>query len=115
MKFSNLGEKSSRTFSLWLVDQLTWRSCIVADSIPSIVFTNNTCSTTAEKENCLLMSGECKIDIDGFYIENAICVIFALVWFRWAKKSYTYLQDLPIEDWHILTNKLKGENCPKNT
>lgn len=108
---SNLGGRCVRTFFLWLVDIMTWRSCVVDDfssfnSTMILTIQDNKCSDKNSKEICKNFGGKCVIDIDGYYIEVALNVIYGICWYFWGRKMIEYLQKLPISDWHVLSKNV---------
>lgn len=107
MNISYIGGKLSRSFSLWFVDVVTWKSCTHDQVSNSTILIDNYCDDEFAKIECINSGGYCRIDIDGFYIEVAINVVFGIIWFQWAKGIIRYLQELPISDWHVLSNRPK--------
>lgn len=93
----NLGGNWPTTLVLWFVDVLTWRTCNVDP--------HNNCSTSELKDTCKAQDGVCNTNIDGFYIECFLCLVFGVFWFRWAKPNIDYLQQLPIKAWHVVKRK----------
>lgn len=111
MNISYIGGKLSRSFSLWFVDVVTWKSCAYDQVLNSTILIDNYCGDEFAKMECINSGGYCRIDIDGFYIEVAINVVFGIIWFQWAKGIIKYLQELPISDWHVLSNRPKINEC----
>lgn len=106
MNISYIGGKVFKTFSIWLMDVITWRSCVYEEySNVTAVLTNNNCGNDFLKAECVSSGGNCQTDVDGYYIEVAANVLFGIFWFQWAKKIINYLQDLPVSDWHVLSNQ----------
>lgn len=99
---SNLGSRWARTLSLWFVDVITWESC-VADGNATILLSDNNCGNKVAKSECISNGGTCRIDVDGYYIEVALNVIYGIIWYQWGKKVLKYLQDVPRHEWHILS------------
>lgn len=111
MNISYIGGKLFKSFSIWFIDVITWKSCVIDETINStIVLVNNQCESPSDKMECLANSGACRIDIDGYYIEVAVNILFGIFWFQWAKKIIRKLQRLPVNDWHVLSNKSKKKN-----
>jgi MFS transporter, PAT family, solute carrier family 33 (acetyl-CoA transportor), member 1 len=111
MDISYIGSLIFKTFSMWLVDVITWKSCGYAEfSNSTVLLTDNNCADKLAVSECEKFGGHCQIDIDGYYIEVALNVVFGIFWFQWAKKIINYLQALPISDWHVLSNQTKHEN-----
>ena len=67
----------------------------------------NKCEDNAAASHCLLKYGQCHIDDDGYYVEIVISVGFGIIWFPWARRTLKYLQNLPVEDWHVIPSKKK--------
>lgn len=117
---SNLGGRWVKTFFLWLVDIITWKSCVFEDisNLNSTLIGDNKCVNKAAKEICIEAGGKCVIDIDGYYIEVAMNAVYGVCWYFWGRKMIEYLQQLPISDWHILSKnsdkELKEIEIPLN-
>ncbi|XP_072174455.1 acetyl-coenzyme A transporter 1-like [Diadema setosum] len=94
---SNLGGNWPPTVALWLVDNLTWKSCLGGSE------EGLDCDVHAEVEACTGAGGKCITDVDGYYIESAICVVIGFVWYWMYRRRILRLQDLPLSLW-----KLKG-------
>lgn len=110
MNISYIGGKIFKTFSIWLMDAITWKSCAYSEN-----FANSTilvgCADDTAKAQCFESGGFCRIDIDGYYLEVAMNVVYGVIWFMWAKKIIAYLQILPLSDWHVLSNRPKEKKC----
>lgn len=91
---SNLGGNWPTTVVLWMVDVLTWKRC-------SNAF-NNTCTDSEEQEICISGNGKCLIEIDGYYIEIFVCLVYGILWYQWGKHKIRYLQDLPPSAWRVV-------------
>jgi MFS transporter, PAT family, solute carrier family 33 (acetyl-CoA transportor), member 1 len=110
---SNLGGRWVKTFFLWFVDIVTWKSCVYDEVKAFSNFTvpvENNCGNSDAKTECIESGGRCRIDIDGYYIEVVINVIYGIIWYHWGKRTINYLQSLPLSDWHILSNRSDVEN-----
>uniref|UniRef100_A0A6B2E495 Putative acetyl-coa transporter n=1 Tax=Phlebotomus kandelakii TaxID=1109342 RepID=A0A6B2E495_9DIPT len=97
---SNLGGNWPSTVMLWLVDVLTWGRCNIPDTE-----TDNMCSSQEQKDACSAVGGKCEIDIDGYYIECGICLIYGLIWYKWGRSKVTHLQRLPLKSWKVVEEK----------
>lgn len=107
----NLGGNWPNTFFLWLVEIITWKSCVSDGSendLRAPEITNTTCVTKENQENCFKVGGKCRIDIDGYYIEIIICLIYGILWLKWARSKINYLQKLPIQSWRVIHGKGKS-------
>lgn len=108
MNISYIGGKIFKTFSIWLLDVITWKSCVYdgSDDLNSTVSKiDNKCNNEAAASQCISDGGFCRIDVDGYYIEVAFNVIYGIFWYQWAKGIIEYLQQLPVSDWHVLSNQ----------
>ncbi|KAF0298195.1 Acetyl-coenzyme A transporter 1 [Amphibalanus amphitrite] len=84
---TNLGGNWPATMMLWMVDQLTWKTC------PSGLG----CSTNAdcgEGEAAL-----CTTTLDGYYIESLACACFGFLWLLWGRHRLLRLQSLDLSAW----------------
>lgn len=106
MNISYIGGKLFKTLSLWMIDHVTWKSCFYEEFSNSTRFlSENHCQNDFEKRECTSTGGRCKIDVDGYYIEVALNIIFGIFWYQWARRIISYLQELPVSDWHVLSNQ----------
>lgn len=103
----NLGYVWIKTFFLWLVDIITWKSCVANEgfefSNSTAHLISNNCIDSVSIGECVKNNGTCFTHIDGFYIEVGFAVTFAVFWYYFALKLIRKLQNLPIKSWHILT------------
>lgn len=109
---SNLGGRWVKTFFLWFVDIITWKSCVLDETNlgnATISLTDNNCANKVEKSECITNGGTCKILIDGYYIEVALNVIYGLVWYQWGKRVLNYLQNVQRHEWHVLSKPSSHE------
>jgi PAT family acetyl-CoA transporter-like MFS transporter 1 len=104
---NNLGGKWSQTLFLWLVDIISWKQCVenlhINNSTTTAPLSSNKCSSKEEKELCLKNGGRCQTDVDGYYIEFAMNVVYGIVFYAIGKRLIEYLEKLPIDDWHVLS------------
>lgn len=107
MNVSFVGSKLFRSFSTWFVDVITWKSCILNEQVfnATISMMENNCANDFEITQCIEIGGNCKIEIDGYYIEMTMNVIYGIIWFRWGLRTIEYLQRLPIGDWYVLSKR----------
>jgi MFS transporter, PAT family, solute carrier family 33 (acetyl-CoA transportor), member 1 len=98
-----LGGKLFYTFSLWLVDVLTWKTCVYdSTSLNSTrLFIDNDCSDENLVSQCTEDGGKCEITVDGFYIEAVINTCFGILWYLYTRRYAVKLQELPLEAWHV--------------
>lgn len=104
-----------RSFSLWLVDVMTFKTCVfISDDElfnSTVLLTENKCNNDTAKNQCRDNGGICRIDIDGYYIEVALNVLYGIFWYQWGKRTVKYLQSLPVSDWHVLSNNIKKSDA----
>lgn len=109
--FSNLGGSWVRTFFLWFVDIITWKSCAYEEFTNStVLLTENKCADKTEKAECVSSGGFCRTDIDGYYIEVALNVLYGIIWYQFGKGMLDYLQNLDTKEWYVLSNESDVEN-----
>lgn len=107
-----VGAKIFKTFSMWMVDVLTWKSCVF-DGNSSAVYNSSvfikdqSCSNEITLKKCTENGGDCEIIIDGYFIEVSLNITFGIFWFFWARKLIKKLEKLPLSDWHVLSNKTR--------
>lgn len=89
---ANFGGNWCQTLALWMVDGLTWTTCVGAS------ITGN-CSGKINAKACTDAGGVCETLIDGYYVESIICVVFGFLWLRWNGQKTRSLQDLPESVW----------------
>lgn len=100
---------------MWLAENITWKSCIFEIVSNSTMLMDNHCAGKDEKAECISSGGKCRTDIDGYYIEVAINVVYGVIWYQFGKRLLVELQKLPRQDWHVLssqTEKEVGEATP---
>ena len=111
LNFSNLGFSWVKIFFLWFVDIITWKSCAYEEFTNStILLTDNKCAEKSEKAECISSGGFCRTDIDGYYIEVVLNVLYGIVWYQWGKKMLDYLQNLDTKEWYVLSNEYNVKN-----
>lgn len=100
---SNFGGRWAQTFYLWLVDIITWKSCILNDSSNSTVYrTKSQCEDMDAKK--IDDNIRCHVVVDGYYIEVVINVIYGIIWYQWGKRTLNYLQNLERKDWLVFSD-----------
>jgi MFS transporter, PAT family, solute carrier family 33 (acetyl-CoA transportor), member 1 len=97
-----------KTFFLWLVDIITWKSCIFDENALSYFnstysFINNKCIDIFSKKECTENGGRCNIDIDGYYIEVAMNVVYGIIWLHFGKQMVKDIEKCLLSDWHVLS------------
>lgn len=107
----NLGGNWPNTFFLGLVETITWKSCVTdgfENDFSAPMLGNNTCATKTLQESCHRTGGKCRIDVDGYYIEVIICLIYGIIWYKWGRSKVNQLQRLPVKSWHVFHSKGKS-------
>lgn len=107
----NLGGNWPNTFFLWLTEIITWKSCVSSGSendFSAPKLGDNVCGSKLEQEDCLKLDGKCRIDVDGYYIEVILCLIYGIFWYKWGRSRINYLQKLPINAWRVIQDKTKS-------
>lgn len=125
---TNLGQVWMKTIFLWLIDMLTWKSCgrkaisLLESSeifnnnstktyFDSTNFNSNSCYNSSYQNQCTENGGTCETLVDGFFVEIAFGVVFAIFWFYYGGKMIRKLQKLPTKSWHVLScQREKQEN-----
>jgi hypothetical protein len=114
---ANIGGQWVRTFFVWLIDLISWKSCIIDQTKTSFnstySFVDNKCLNNQEKTACVDNGGRCYVDVDGYYIEAAINVVYGIIWYQLGKETIKYLQEVPLNDWRVLTGQPKTEKAIK--
>nr|XP_022335434.1 acetyl-coenzyme A transporter 1-like [Crassostrea virginica] len=88
---SNLGGNWPSTLALWLVDGLTWKSCIGAVG---------SCEKSAPlDEQCSQHGGACETNMDGYYIESVVLIALGFLWYIWRYKKVKELDRLNVSAW----------------
>lgn len=109
---SNLGGTFPRFFVLRFVDFFTKATCLPptdpaiiknASSLKGDLITQAfSCVSGAERDRCKNGGGVCRIDRDGYYIVNILCVLFGVVTFwGFIKPRALALQGLPLRAWRL--------------
>ena len=86
---------------------LTVATCIPPTTPPAegktpLITQPFSCVAEAEKTRCLAGGGTCKIETDGYYIVNILCVVLGLVTFwGYIKVTVQRLQALPLRAWRL--------------
>lgn len=104
---ANIGGLWVRTFFVWLIDIITWKSCVIDTNSSSFnstfSYSDNKCLNSVEKTACTDNGGRCLADVDGYFIEAAVNVVYGLIWYQLGKRTIKYLQEVPLSDWRVLT------------
>lgn len=109
----SLGYVWIKTFFLWLVDIITWKSCIAnqgyefSNSTAHLI--SNNCIDSVAIGECVTNNAACFTHVDGFFIEVAFATTFGVFWYYFALKLIRKLQNLPIRNWHVLSRSENPE------
>jgi len=105
---TNLGGNWPSTLALWIIDQLTWKRCDFGSS-PKNISESNVCDGTEETSECESNGGKCIVEVDGYYIESMICIIFGFLYLiSWGWKTVKTLQNANEKDWRVIqVNRLR--------
>ncbi|KAL8584106.1 hypothetical protein ACOMHN_011721 [Nucella lapillus] len=87
---ANLGGNWPTTFTLWLVDHLTFKECDVT-SLP--------CSSKEAAAACKEAEGKCVTTLDGYYILISVCFVIGFIWLAWRRNKLRQLDSLPDSAW----------------
>lgn len=93
----NLGGNWPSTLALWAVDLLTWKTCHSTDA----ALDGTKCNSSEDSLVCVNGGGQCLVDVDGFYIESIICIVFGFIWFRWGRRVIRQLEDQDESAWKV--------------
>jgi hypothetical protein len=104
-----------RTFSLWLVEIITWKSCIFAESQQNFNTTLSIAVIGSEKtgkDECLSERENCEAYFDGYYIEVLLNIVYGIIWYQFGKRMIQRLQNYQQHEWNVLT-RLSGAEMEK--
>ncbi|KAI9668344.1 MAG: hypothetical protein M1829_005548 [Trizodia sp. TS-e1964] len=112
---SNLGGTFPKFFVLKLVDTFTAATCFPPSTAPAaqdlkseLVTASFSCALEAERLRCKGGGGTCRVERDGYYITNIICVIIGVATFwSFIRPAMLKLQGLPLRAW-----RLAGASAP---
>merc|ERR1712083_369271 len=108
---TNLGGNWPSTLALWSVDHLTWKRCQIdlSEVKSSNISTTNVCDGAEETQECTSGGGTCHTDLDGYYVESILAVIFGFLWLLlWGWKVIQKLQNADEKDWRVVKQN-KGQ------
>merc|ERR1719282_2058435 len=101
---TNLGGNWPSTLALWMVDQLTFKRCDFTK--PSNITDGNLCDGATQVKKCEDNGGKCSTEVDGYYIESIVAVIFGLVWLIiWGWRVVNRLQNAQEKDWRVVKQR----------
>ncbi|XP_076451618.1 LOW QUALITY PROTEIN: acetyl-coenzyme A transporter 1-like [Babylonia areolata] len=87
---ANLGGNWPTTFTLWLVDHLTFKHCDTTDL---------SCNSKETEAACTEAGGKCVTTQDGYFILIAVCFVIGFVWLAWRRNRMRQLDSLPQSAW----------------
>ncbi|KAJ1527726.1 hypothetical protein ONE63_007684 [Megalurothrips usitatus] len=99
---ANMGTTWPSTLSLYIVDSLTYRMC----SSP-LFRGNNDCSSPSEVKACEAAGGVCGVQLDGYYVEMALCTVLGILWLWWAKPRIQALQTKEVQEWKVQRRRIR--------
>ncbi|KAE8738368.1 hypothetical protein FOCC_FOCC016165 [Frankliniella occidentalis] len=98
---ANMGTTWPSTLSLYIVDSLTFRGC------SSSLLSNNGCSLPNEVKACEAAGGHCTVQLDGYYVEMALCTVLGLMWLWWARPRIQGLQAKEVREWKVQRQRIR--------
>jgi len=124
---ANLGGMWPNSFSLWFVDQVTYKTCqplngtdlthplefLHNHTIISPRWEENNCYGTKLVEKCKADGGECITLSNGFYAMSIAWVCIGAVWLIWGWRTVKNLQLEERDTWRVIKKKGEAENQKK--
>jgi len=107
---TNLGGNWPATLALWAVDHLTWKRCQfdLKDVKSSNISIANVCDGSEETQECETGGGTCQTELDGYFVESFVAVIFGMLWLAlWGWKVIQKLQNADEKDWRVVQSSIK--------
>ena len=112
---ANLGSKWPNTLILTVVEALTFKDCVVPDSLlgkegaaaaVTVGCSSNTSSTTPsfQLQHCEAAGGACVTTLDGYYVCAATCAVVGVFWTLTFRKTITKMQAADRKDWHLASS-----------
>ncbi|VEU22892.1 DEKNAAC103975 [Brettanomyces naardenensis] len=104
---SNLGGQWPKIIVLFLIDKFSEARCIGEEGNPFIAEEYYNCYSGDMKKLCLANGGVCKMEKDGYYVTNMLCIVLGLVlYYGWIRKTAMRLQSLPVREWRVVKSAL---------
>ncbi|XP_012567090.1 acetyl-coenzyme A transporter 1 isoform X1 [Hydra vulgaris] len=93
---ANLGTTLTKSLALYFVEELSLKICDggIQTFIPL-------CLTNNMKKKCTNAGGKCVTQVDGYYVETAICTALGFLWLIWRRQSLKQLQSMKESAWKI--------------
>ncbi|KAI0030249.1 MFS general substrate transporter [Vararia minispora EC-137] len=106
--FTNLGGTWPKYFILKGIDYFTVAHCAAPASdagATSLTQSATECVSDAGKAACKALGGTCATERDGYYIVNALCMAFAVVFLvTYIAPTARRLQALPTSKWRVMSS-----------
>jgi len=104
---TNLGGNWPSTAALWMVDPLTTKHC--SGTLNSTISSSaESCLTADSSALCAGAGGTCETQVDGYYIEAALCFIVGSLWLvAWGWRAIERLQSAGEQQWRVVSAKEK--------
>ncbi len=106
---TNLGGNWPATLALWGVDLMTWKNCDFDPNSAKVRESNvtisesNHCDGAVEVKECEDGGGQCLVEVEGYYIESIVCVVFGFLWLIvWGWRTVKRLQDADDKEWRVV-------------
>lgn len=99
---ANMGTTWPSTLSLYIVDSLTYRAC----SAP-VLNESNACSSPSDIKACEAAGGLCGVQLDGYYVEMALCSVLGVLWLLWAKPRIQTMQSKEVHEWKVQRQRIQ--------
>jgi MFS transporter, PAT family, solute carrier family 33 (acetyl-CoA transportor), member 1 len=108
---TNLGSKWPNATALYLLPKLTYAVCSSKDisSVGSKLSANLSqydCSHSTAM--CASHGGVCNVQLDGYTVESAACVLVGIVWIFFFRDTVAKLQTLPYREWLVIGRDRKA-------
>ncbi|XP_060850764.1 acetyl-coenzyme A transporter 1-like isoform X2 [Rhopalosiphum padi] len=107
--FSNIGISSSTSLAISMIDFLTFKEC-------SLNYDKN-CSTSSPNNTCKTNGSSCIVTVNGYYVESALCIFFAIGWYYIFRGILKKLQVKSSSHWmvNVKNNKVKKNETTEYT
>ncbi|CAH1738885.1 unnamed protein product [Aphis gossypii] len=93
----------STSIAIFMIDVLTFKEC-------SLDYKNN-CSTSNLSNTCKSNGGSCIVNVDGYYMESAMCILFGIGWYYIFKRKLINVQAKSSSHWMV---NVKNNKVMKN-
>ncbi|QPG75312.1 hypothetical protein FOA43_002664 [Brettanomyces nanus] len=101
---SNLGGQWPKTIVLFLIDKFSEARCVPekpeGQLNPFATDDFYNCYSADMKKKCLASGGLCKMEKDGYYITNFLCIAIGIIlYYGWIRRTAIRLEGLPVGAW----------------